>query len=141
MSDKEGQSSEKSTGLDASRSMTKKQRQKLAIEIGSNNPGEVFCLLFLSITFLTFIKVCEICRQGTRAEEILLCDHCDCGFHLKCLKPPLTIIPTTDWYCSSCLRRGDDFGFEEGGEYSLNSFMEKCEQFKKEYFGKLISHR
>ncbi|KAF9359238.1 hypothetical protein BGX34_008474 [Mortierella sp. NVP85] len=45
-------------------------------------------------------------------------------------------IPKTDWYCSKCLVAGDDYGFEEGQEHSLNSFQQRCNTFKKTWFEK-----
>jgi hypothetical protein len=37
--------------------------------------------------------LCEICKLGTNDEKLLLCDACDQGFHIYCLKPPLKRIP------------------------------------------------
>jgi len=33
---------------------------------------------------------------------MLLCDNYNGGYHLFCLKPKLTQVPTRIWYCSSC---------------------------------------
>lgn len=33
---------------------------------------------------------------------MLLCDGCDRGHHLYCLKPKLKKIPDDDWYCTEC---------------------------------------
>ena len=33
---------------------------------------------------------------------MLLCDECDRGHHLYCLKPKLKSIPKGNWYCSDC---------------------------------------
>lgn len=48
---------------------------------------------------------CRICRRRGDAEHMLLCDDCDCGHHMYCLKPPLTAIPEGDWYCIDCKPR------------------------------------
>uniref|UniRef100_A0A131YC61 Bromodomain adjacent to zinc finger domain protein 1A n=1 Tax=Rhipicephalus appendiculatus TaxID=34631 RepID=A0A131YC61_RHIAP len=45
---------------------------------------------------------CRICRRRRDPERMLLCDGCDRGHHLYCLKPPLEEIPKGDWYCISC---------------------------------------
>ncbi|KAL0275653.1 UNVERIFIED_CONTAM: hypothetical protein PYX00_003449 [Menopon gallinae] len=45
---------------------------------------------------------CKICRRGGDAVNMLLCDGCDRGFHVYCLKPKLTTIPEGDWFCRSC---------------------------------------
>lgn len=33
---------------------------------------------------------------------MLLCDGCDRGFHMSCLKPPLKNVPKGDWFCKDC---------------------------------------
>ncbi len=33
---------------------------------------------------------------------MLLCDGCDRGFHMYCLKPPVKKIPDGDWFCIDC---------------------------------------
>ncbi|XP_044291042.1 autoimmune regulator-like isoform X2 [Varanus komodoensis] len=43
---------------------------------------------------------CAICRDGG---ELICCDGCPKAFHLSCLVPPLTEIPSGTWRCDSCL--------------------------------------
>merc|ERR1712018_1132355 len=43
---------------------------------------------------------CRICRKKSDPEKMLLCDGCDRGHHLYCLKPKLKKIPEDDWYCT-----------------------------------------
>ncbi len=46
---------------------------------------------------------CRVCRRSHAEDEMILCDFCDKGFHIFCLKPKLARIPRGDWYCSeSC---------------------------------------
>ncbi|KAJ4957947.1 hypothetical protein NE237_025058 [Protea cynaroides] len=45
---------------------------------------------------------CEECRSGDAADELLLCDKCDQGFHLFCLRPILVHVPKGPWFCPSC---------------------------------------
>ncbi|XP_064483947.1 bromodomain adjacent to zinc finger domain protein 1A-like isoform X1 [Ornithodoros turicata] len=45
---------------------------------------------------------CRICRRRRDPENMLLCDGCDRGHHLYCLRPPLDEIPKGDWYCTTC---------------------------------------
>nr|XP_043625012.1 histone-lysine N-methyltransferase ATXR6-like isoform X2 [Erigeron canadensis] len=46
---------------------------------------------------------CEKCGSGEFGSELLLCDGCDLGFHLFCLTPKLSTVPTSPfWYCPSC---------------------------------------
>ncbi|KAG1292260.1 hypothetical protein G6F66_007116 [Rhizopus arrhizus] len=80
---------------------------------------------------------CEICHRTEDEENLLLCDGCNRGYHLYCLKPPLSGVPKNDWYCLQCLAAvGKDYGFEEGSEYSLTEFKKVCDKFKKEWFSK-----
>lgn len=80
--------------------------------------------------------VCEVCHKECDLERMLICDGCELGYHTYCLNPPLPNIPKTDWYCAKCLVAGDDFGFEDGQEYSLSGFQEKCSTFKRNWFEK-----
>ncbi|KAJ2780313.1 hypothetical protein GGI15_003585 [Coemansia interrupta] len=78
---------------------------------------------------------CEVCRSGENDEKMLICDGCDRGFHMYCLSPPLSTIPTNDWYCNACvLGAGTDFGFEDGAEHTLESFKRKGDEFKRRFF-------
>ncbi|XP_068635106.1 histone-lysine N-methyltransferase ATXR6-like isoform X2 [Aristolochia californica] len=45
---------------------------------------------------------CEKCGSGDREDELLLCDKCDRGYHLFCLRPILVCVPKGTWFCSSC---------------------------------------
>ena len=45
---------------------------------------------------------CEACGSGDAAPELMLCDGCDRGFHIFCLRPILPRVPAGDWYCPSC---------------------------------------
>ncbi|PPR02653.1 hypothetical protein CVT24_002136 [Panaeolus cyanescens] len=78
---------------------------------------------------------CEICNKKNRGEEMLLCDGCDCGFHMFCLDPPLASVPKENWFCSACLQNtGGDFGFDEGEEHSLTSFQARDKEFRRLWF-------
>jgi hypothetical protein len=45
---------------------------------------------------------CEICHSTGSADQMLLCDTCDTGWHMYCLDPPLTRIPDGAWRCPKC---------------------------------------
>ncbi|KAG7202578.1 hypothetical protein KM043_009773 [Ampulex compressa] len=49
-----------------------------------------------------FNAQCRICRKRRDAENMLLCDGCNKGHHLYCLKPKLTAVPDGDWFCTTC---------------------------------------
>ncbi|RPD66829.1 hypothetical protein L226DRAFT_529234 [Lentinus tigrinus ALCF2SS1-7] len=81
---------------------------------------------------------CEICLKKDQGEKMLICDGCDCGFHMFCLDPPLSNIPKGQWFCHLCLfGTGGDFGFDEGEEHSLSSFQARDLEFRRLWF---LSH-
>ena len=52
--------------------------------------------------------ICKECHEGEDEENMLLCDHCDGGWHMYCLDPPLEEIPEGSWYCPTCrVERGE----------------------------------
>ena len=56
---------------------------------------------------------CQKCGGQDDYNNMILCNHCSYGWHLKCLpaKHKLKAIPEDDWYCPKC-RKGhpDDDG-------------------------------
>ena len=49
--------------------------------------------------------VCAACGSAEDEpgyNDILLCDVCDAGCHLRCLQPPLDAVPPGDWFCALC---------------------------------------
>eukprot|EP00899_Mesostigma_viride_P019506 jgi/Mesvir1/27557/Mv07307-RA.2 len=81
-------------------------------------------------------QLCEMCGVGGHGNVMLLCDRCDCGYHMYCLAPPVTTIPEGDWFCPRCvLSSGEGFGFLVGKEYSLPEFREFARAFKVGWFG------
>ncbi|XP_067125469.1 LOW QUALITY PROTEIN: PHD and RING finger domain-containing protein 1-like [Centruroides vittatus] len=48
------------------------------------------------------VTYCEVCGFCDREDRLLLCDHCDKGYHCECLTPPLEHIPIMEWYCPNC---------------------------------------
>lgn len=63
-----------------------------------------------------------------------MCESCDHSYHGTCLDPPLKRKPDTEWNCPRCLVGDGQFGFEEGGLYSLKQFQQKANDFKQGYF-------
>lgn len=45
---------------------------------------------------------CEKCGSGENPDKLLLCDKCNRGFHLFCLRPILVSVPRGSWFCPSC---------------------------------------
>ncbi|KAI9020860.1 PLU-1-like protein-domain-containing protein [Phycomyces nitens] len=79
---------------------------------------------------------CQICHSEDES-DMVACEGCGNIFHLYCLSPPLKSMPQGDWHCIKCLTAaGGDYGFEDGDEYSLAGFHQKCKAFKREWFEK-----
>ncbi|KAK7995979.1 PHD transcription factor (Rum1) [Apiospora marii] len=77
---------------------------------------------------------CHTCGKGDEVGYIAVCESCDHGYHGACLDPPLKSKPGDEWNCPRCLVGDGQFGFEEGGLYSLRQFQEKAADFKQGYF-------
>ncbi|OTA99065.1 hypothetical protein M426DRAFT_16803 [Hypoxylon sp. CI-4A] len=77
---------------------------------------------------------CEVCGKGDEIGFIAVCESCDNGYHGTCLEPPIKHKPDSEWNCHRCLVGDGQFGFEEGGLYSLKQFQEKAADFKQGYF-------
>lgn len=45
---------------------------------------------------------CEQCGSGEKGEELLLCDVCDRGYHMLCLRPIVARVPIGPWFCYGC---------------------------------------
>ncbi|XP_057418147.1 probable Histone-lysine N-methyltransferase ATXR5 isoform X2 [Lotus japonicus] len=46
--------------------------------------------------------ICDQCGSGDRPDELLLCDKCDKGFHMKCVRPIVVRVPIGSWICPDC---------------------------------------
>ena len=51
-------------------------------------------------------KPCELCLSIGENSSMLLCDGCNGGFHLGCLRPPLEAPPEGAWCCPRCTANG-----------------------------------
>ncbi|XP_026887772.2 bromodomain adjacent to zinc finger domain protein 2A isoform X1 [Electrophorus electricus] len=55
----------------------------------------------------SIVKVaCQVCRKGDNDEYLLLCDGCDRGWHMFCLRPKVIQVPEGDWFCPNCVSMG-----------------------------------
>ncbi|KAI0007333.1 PLU-1-like protein [Xylariaceae sp. FL0662B] len=77
---------------------------------------------------------CDTCGKGDEVGFVVICESCDHGYHGSCLDPPVKHKPDAEWNCPRCLVGDGQFGFEEGGLYSLKQFQEKAADFKQGYF-------
>uniref|UniRef100_A0A672JHP0 Bromodomain adjacent to zinc finger domain, 2A n=1 Tax=Salarias fasciatus TaxID=181472 RepID=A0A672JHP0_SALFA len=74
-------------------------------------PQLCLCLLQLekaiawerSVTKVT----CQVCKKGDNDDCLLLCDGCDRGCHMYCLRPKITQVPEGDWFCPTCVAQDE----------------------------------
>ncbi|XP_045068349.1 bromodomain adjacent to zinc finger domain protein 2A-like isoform X2 [Coregonus clupeaformis] len=75
-------------------------------------PQLCLCLLQLEKAIAwerSVVKVtCQVCRKGDNDEYLLLCDCCDRGCHMYCLRPKVTQVPEGDWFCPTCVSKASD---------------------------------
>lgn len=79
-------------------------------------------------------EICDTCGKTDDKPAIFMCDGCDNSYHWYCLDPAIEIPANHDWHCPRCLVGTGEFGFEEGGIYSLKQFQERANSFKESYF-------
>ncbi|XP_073410330.1 bromodomain adjacent to zinc finger domain protein 1A-like, partial [Dendrobates tinctorius] len=48
---------------------------------------------------------CKVCRKKGDNESMILCDGCERGHHIYCVRPKLKFIPEGDWFCPECKPR------------------------------------
>ncbi|KAM9788414.1 zinc finger protein ubi-d4 [Neosynchiropus ocellatus] len=48
-------------------------------------------------------KCCNMCGTSENDDQLLFCDDCDRGYHMYCLKPPMSEPPEGSWSCHLCL--------------------------------------
>merc|ERR1719233_1943561 len=75
--------------------------------MSSTNLGQLFIHLRTLDNSIVWSKSilntkCKVCRRKTDSDNMLLCDSCDTGYHIYCLKPKLKAIPEGDWFCPEC---------------------------------------
>lgn len=71
-------------------------------------------------------KRCSIChrqQEDRDAKDIVLCDSCDRGFHMKCLD--LRRVPRDSWWCQQCeelpATQCETVGCDGSGHYNQRS--------------------
>ena len=96
---------------------------------GISNLSQLFVNLYIlekSINWeLSAMKTatkCRVCRRKAN-DEMILCDKCNRGYHIYCLKPPIASIDDIegDWFCCTCDPRPKTVPLRKN---SLPKFME-----------------
>ncbi|XP_076327010.1 LOW QUALITY PROTEIN: uncharacterized protein LOC143233960 [Tachypleus tridentatus] len=85
-------------------------------------------------------KTCKVCGSRNQAEDLLFCDSCDQGFHMGCLKPPLTKMPKGSWSCEPCL--DEHHSKNRGGRMLINEVAANVKQrYKKQSSSKIKARK
>lgn len=90
-----------------------KQSERLLSCYECGNSGHPSCLQY-SKELVEFISVggpwlcleckkCIVCGMSANADDLLICDACDKGFHMECLDPPIPSLPEGRWVCPMCV--------------------------------------
>ena len=57
----------------------------------------------LAVSFSVFcLQRCKVCRSKAVGKTLILCDECNLGYHLQCLRPALSEVPEGHWSCPIC---------------------------------------
>ncbi|XP_067390237.1 bromodomain adjacent to zinc finger domain protein 1A isoform X2 [Emydura macquarii macquarii] len=75
---------------------------------------------------------CKMCRKKGDAESMVLCDGCDRGYHIYCIRPKLKAIPEGDWFCPECRPKQRSRRLSSRQRPSMESDEEAAEQFEEE---------
>lgn len=60
------------------------------------------CTATCTLTTLPYVICMQVCHSKRDYDRILLCDTCNGEYHIECLTPPLTQVPTGNWFCPKC---------------------------------------
>ncbi|WVZ06737.1 hypothetical protein V8G54_020083 [Vigna mungo] len=70
---------------------------------------------------------CQECGSGHSPAKLLLCDKCDRGYHLFCLRPILPSVPKGSWFCGSCSNHKPKYAEEAKARWELGDVEEEKE--------------
>lgn len=62
---------------------------------------------------------CTVCGDPEGHDNLVICDKCDRLFHLRCLIPPQSTVPSGEWLCPAC-----DTFFADGKTFGLSELTD-----------------
>jgi hypothetical protein len=65
---------------------------------------------------VTEATACELCGSPDQEEHMVLCDHCNRGYHTYCLAPEDCPVDDGSWFCRYCLREEDTLNAADPAE-------------------------
>ncbi|XP_051503107.1 bromodomain adjacent to zinc finger domain protein 1A-like isoform X2 [Myxocyprinus asiaticus] len=101
------QSSEKDDGSESGRQVKTVQERWRESLLSCSSLSQVFLHLSTLDRSVAWAKSilnarCKVCRKKGDAENMLLCDACERGYHIHCVRPKLKTVPSEDWFCPEC---------------------------------------
>lgn len=57
--------------------------------------------------------ICEKCGRSELGHLLIMCSTCETGYHIHCLTPSLSAVPTQAWVCQECADNHGSFSAEE----------------------------
>ncbi|XP_057773250.1 PHD finger protein EHD3 isoform X2 [Salvia miltiorrhiza] len=74
------------------------------------------------------VHTCRCCREKADGKTGLICDSCEEMFHISCIEPAVTEIPSSSWYCANCIAKGTESSHENCIACErLNAFVSPCD--------------
>jgi hypothetical protein len=64
---------------------------------------------------------CAACGGKHSPDSVILCDGCDAEWHMSCLRPPLSAVPSGSWFCPHCSRDEKRVRAPDGGYRAKSS--------------------
>jgi len=76
-------------------------------------------------------NTCAICDDGG---DLLVCSFCSNAFHIPCLDPPLSSVPTGEWQCPLCIEEDEDDveGYPFESEKNAEDIFDEVDESKLE---------
>ncbi|XP_057200639.1 bromodomain adjacent to zinc finger domain protein 1A isoform X3 [Triplophysa rosa] len=131
------QSSEKDDGSESGRQVKTVQERWRESLLACSSLSQVFLHLSTLERSVVWAKSilnarCKVCRRKGDAENMLLCDACDRGHHIFCVRPKLKAVPTEDWFCPECRPKQRSHRINSRQRSSIDSEEEMEEQEESE---------
>lgn len=91
--------------------LTSDQLNDFDSSFGISNLSQIYVNMYIfekslnwDLSAMKTANKCRVCRRKAN-EEMILCDKCNRGYHIYCLKPPINSIDEIegDWFCYSCV--------------------------------------